>query len=68
MLNVLESQRELLLKYLPDLQLSIENDDIDTVLDKLDDKITEIGFDANYDLNDVGLKLQRLYDQLYDQN
>lgn len=48
----------------------IENpsDDIDILLLDLDDKITEIGFDAEYNLNDIGITLQKLYDELYNQN
>nr|DAM28969.1 MAG TPA: hypothetical protein [Bacteriophage sp.] len=48
----------------------IENpsDDIDSLLLQLDDKITEIGFDKNYDLNKEGLILQKLYDELLSQN
>lgn len=44
------------------------SENINDVLLDLDDKITEVGFDANYDLNERGLKLQKLYDELYDQN
>lgn len=68
MLNVDKSQEQLLNTYLPSAQKYIECDDINQLLEDLDDKITEIGFDSNYDLNEVGLKLQRLYDQLYNQN
>lgn len=48
----------------------IENpsNDIDILLLDLDDKITEIGFDAEYNLNDIGITLQKLYDELYNQN
>ena len=42
--------------------------DIDLLLTELDDKITEIGFDENYDINEEGILLQRLYDDLYYQN
>jgi hypothetical protein len=44
----------------------IENpsDDIDSLLLQLDDKITEIGFDEDYNLNEEGLILQKLYDEL----
>ena len=42
--------------------------DIYQLLLDLDDKITEIGFDDNYDLNEEGILLQRLYDDLYYQN
>ena len=68
MLNVSNEQREQLIEYLPDMEKCITTDDIDTVLDRLDNKITEIGFTPGYELNEVGLKLQRLYDELYNQN
>ena len=42
--------------------------DIDKLLLDLDDKITEVGFNADYSLNSLGLELQTLYDELYDQN
>jgi hypothetical protein len=41
---------------------------IDDILEELDDKITEVGFDDEYELTEDGLKLQLLYDQLYNQN
>lgn len=43
-------------------------DDVDETLIELDAKITEIGFDKNYNLNPIGLQLQKLYDELYNQN
>lgn len=68
MLKVSDNQKRLLLEYLPNVEQYIENTNIDRILEELDDKITEVGFDANYELNEVGLKLQELYDQLYNQN
>ena len=68
MLNINETQKVLLCKHISEGQKYIDNDDIGQLLDDLDAKITEIGFDENYDLNEEGLKLQRLYDALYDQN
>ena len=68
MLNINNNQKELLLMHLPSLQKSIESGDIDTVLEDLDAKITEIGFNADYSLNETGAKLQKLYDELYNQN
>lgn len=68
MLIIDDEQKKLLLLYLPDLKDSIESGDIDTVLDELDDKITEIGFNSDYSLNETGLSLQLLYDKLYNQN
>ena len=71
-MNISDSQKELLKEYglvLPDNIDEIDEiEKINEVLLDLDDKITEIVFDSNYDLNEAGLKLQRLYDQLYNQN
>jgi hypothetical protein len=61
--NITKEQADLLKKY----GVAIF-DEINDVLLALDAKITEVGFDANYNLNDTGLKLQRLYDELFDQN
>lgn len=68
MLNITDSQKQLLLEHLPSAAQCIEDNDIDQLLEDLDDKITEVGFDANYELNELGLELQQLYDQLYSQN
>lgn len=68
MLKITDSQNQLLLEHLPSAAQCIEDNNIDTLLEELDDKITEVGFDADYELNEVGLKLQQLYDQLYSQN
>ena len=68
MLNISDKQVKLLLEYLPDIQDYVFSGDIHTVLLELDDKITEVGFDADYNLNAVGLQLQELYDQLFEQN
>lgn len=62
-MNITKEQTDLLAGY----GVAI-SDDINDVLLALDAKITEVGFDANYDLNDDGLKLQKLYDELFDQN
>lgn len=68
MLKISEDQQRLLLTHLPNLQESIYREDIDTVLEELDAKITEIGFNNDYSLNKTGLSLQKLYDELYAAN
>ena len=65
MLNITEEQRKLFIDHLSEKELQ---NSIDDVLDVLDEKLTEIGFNADYSLNKVGLKLQRLYDEPYSQN
>lgn len=67
-MNITEEQKSILLLHIPDINQSINNGDLDDVLDQLDDKITEIGFNRDYTLNEIGLKLQKLYDELYIQN
>ena len=60
---ITDRQRELLDKY------GVEAlDDIDDTLLVLDDKITEVGFNADYSLNEKGRELQNLYDELYAAN
>ena len=62
-MNLTQIQKELL----EENGINITDDINDLLLD-LDAKITEIGFDKNYNLNSVGLELQKLYDQIYYQN
>ena len=43
--------------------------EINEMLLLIDAKITEIGYEANYErVNPAGRELERLYDELYDQN
>lgn len=67
MLNITEKQISELKKYF-DTDEYTSNDNIDGLLMALDDVITDIGFDKNYELNKEGLKLQLIYDQIYNQN
>ena len=62
-MNITEKQKELVKKYLKKSYTEIYQ-----LLLDLDDKITEIVFDENYDINEEGILLQRLYDDLYYQN
>ena len=55
-MNITEKQKELVKKYLKKSYTEIYQ-----LLLDLDDKITEIGFDENYDINEEGILLQRLY-------
>ena len=62
-MNITDEQRKLLEKY------SVEVlDDVDDTLLALDDIITEVGFNADYSLNEKGRELQKLYDELYAAN
>lgn len=63
MINIKPDQLAIMDKYNIDC-----NRYIDDVLLDLDAKITEIGFDSDYELTEEGLMLQLLYDQLFNQN
>ena len=67
MLNITDEQISELKKYF-DTDEYTSNDNIDGLLMALDDVITDVGFDENYELNKEGLKLQLIYDQIYNQN
>ena len=63
-INLTNEQREILATY--DIEIA---EDINDLLLALDAKITEIGFTADFNnLNAVGTKFQKLYDQIFDQN
>lgn len=68
MINVTDEQRKLLAEHLENTEELFKSDDVNEILLPLDDLITEVGFDENYELNELGLKLQKLYDELYNQN
>ena len=63
-MNITTIQKEVLKKY--NIPICGE---INEMLLLIDAKITEIGYDANYErVNPAGRELERLYDELYDQN
>ena len=63
-MNITTIQKEVLKKY--NIPICGE---INEMLLLLDAKITEIGYEANYErVNPAGRELERLYDELYDQN
>lgn len=53
-MNITDEQRELLKKYGVEVL-----DDVDDTPLALDDKITEVGFNADYSLNEKGQELQK---------
>lgn len=63
-----EEQKKLLRKYLDNADDLINADDIYELECALDEKLTEIGFDEQWELNETGHVLQKLYDQIYVQN
>ena len=63
-MNITTIQKEVLKKY----NIPICGEIYEMLL-LIDAKITEIGYEANYErVNPAGRELERLYDELYDQN
>ena len=63
-MNITTIQKEVLKKY--NIPICGE---INEMLLLIDAKITEIGYEANYErVNPAGRELEWLYDELYDQN
>ncbi len=60
---ITDAQKAVLTKYGVEVQ-----EDVNDTLLALDDKITEVGFDEEYELNEKGLELQKVYDEIYNQN
>ena len=53
---------------LPDDIAGADDDAIDRLLLELDDIITQTGFNSDYSLNEQGLILQKLYDEILEAN
>ncbi len=61
---ITDEQKEILKQY----DIRIDSEDINDFLLDLDATITAVGFNSDCSLNAVGLKLQLIYDQVYNQN
>ena len=68
MINISEEQKEILEDYIEDLENHIENDDIQDFLDLIDDEIVNNILGNNDEPDDEGIKLQKVYDQTFNQN
>ncbi len=64
-MNITDEQRKILDEYSIPFP---KNDEVNELLLDIDEKLTAIGFDRDYELTEIGFKLQRLYDQIYIQN
>ncbi len=69
MLNITKEQKELIQDYIPKLDEYIVSEDIEELLIDLDDAIILNGLDETQDfLTPLGQKLQKTYDEIYNQN
>lgn len=68
MLNITDEQKNILEQYIENVNLYIDNDDIENLLIEIDDVIIEHGMDMSQEITSKGIELQKLYDQVYNQN
>jgi hypothetical protein len=58
-------QKEKLFHYVPKAKAFIESDDLYELELAIDEQITDAGMDDDFELNELGHTLQRLYDQIH---
>ena len=65
---VKNEQIEALKPYIENIEDLIAEDDVQALLDAIDDVIVDNILGNNDEPDDEGIKLQRIYDQIYNQN
>lgn len=63
-----DEQSEILKPYIDNLEELISNDNLEELLDAIDDVIVDNILGNNDEPDEEGIKLQRIYDQIYNQN
>lgn len=68
-MKITDKQIEELREYLPGIEEIIMSDDLYKLETEIDGLITEIGLTEDQEwLNRIGKKLQKLYDEIFEQN
>lgn len=68
MISITEEQKKYLLEQSIDINDALRNDDLGALLLVIDDAIVDNIVDLNDEPDEIGIKLQRIYDQIYNQN
>lgn len=68
MIKITDKQKLKLSKYFNNLDKLIESDDIQVFLDRIDDIIVDNILGNNDEPDEEGIALQRIYDQIFNQN
>lgn len=68
MLDITEKQKETISPYISKIDDYIDSDNLGELLVDLDDAIIIYGMDENQEITAKGIELQRIYDQIYNQN
>ncbi|MBO5014673.1 MAG: hypothetical protein J6C92_02565 [Bacteroidaceae bacterium] len=67
-MNVTEEQIDILTRYIENLDELLAGDDVQELLDAIDDVIVDNILGNNEEPDKEGILLQRIYDQIYNQN
>ena len=67
MISLTNEQKQYLSLYIEDIESLIIADDVQLLLDRIDDEIVNIIL-GNDELNEDVVKLQNIYDQIYNEN
>lgn len=68
MINITNEQIEFLTSHIENLKIIIESRNVQLLLDTIDDQIINNIMGNNDEPDELGIKLQRTYDQLFNQN
>ncbi len=61
-------QTEFLKKNIDGFDKFLESDDVDGLLDSISDYQLKVGFQRNDEPNELGLRIERIYDEVLSQN
>lgn len=61
-------QIEMLKPYIENIEELVESDDVQAVLDAIDDVIVDNILANNDEPDDEGIKLQKIYDEIFNEN
>lgn len=67
-MNITDYQKQTLSRYIPDLEKLIESGDVQALLDEIDNVIVDNILANNEEPDSEGIMLQRIYDQIFNQN
>lgn len=65
---ITDCQKQTLSRYIPDLEKLIEEGDVQALLDEIDNVIVDNILANNEEPDAEGILLQRIYDQIFNQN
>ena len=68
MINITEGQKAYLREQGVAFESALENDDLSALLEIIDDAIVDNIVDHNDEPDEIGIQLQRVYDQIYNQS